>query len=406
MKFLNPNTDFNVSPYFDDYSVDKGFVSILYRPGTVQTRELNQMQTIIQDQIARFGRNIFQEGSVVIPGGISFKEKQSYVKLNITSTDYDSIKNLDISTLWIRSASTGLTAKVIKLMAATATDPVSAFVEYIDSGNTNVEKVFSAPEPLYIVDKTTNVSLVNCSASEVGYGQYAVLSEGVYFIRGYFVHASGQDISISKYTTTSTTRVGFNVTETIVTESDDSSLYSNATGEPNFKAPGAHRFKIGLQLVLKSDFTDDGSFVELMAVENGVLRSIKTATEYSLLEDTMAKRTYEESGNYVVSDFGIEIKEHLNNGTNGGVYTSANGGDASKLVAMMKPGIGYVRGYRFENTGVVPLTFDKARDTQISNNAVSAAVYGSYIIVTSTHSIPPIGNAIIQLYSSPIVAVS
>lgn len=404
MKFLNPATNFNVSPYFDDYSEGKGFVSILYRPGTVQTRELNQMQTIIQDQIARFGRNVFQEGSVVIPGGISFKEKQAFVKLNISAGDYASIAGLNVDSLWVRSSSTGLTAKIIKLIPASGTEPVSAFIEYIDSGDTTVERQFSAPEPLYIVDRTTNVSLVNCSALEVGFGQYAILTEGVYFIRGYFVHTGNQDIVVSKYSTDATTRVGFKVTESIITETEDTSLYSNATGEPNFKAPGAHRFKISLELALKSDFSADEDFVELLAVENGVLRSITTATEYSVLEDTMAKRTYEESGDYVVSDFGIEIKEHLDNGTNEGVYPASKGGDSSKLVAMMKPGVGYVRGYRFENKGVVPLAMDKARDSMVQNNAVSAAVYGSYIIVSDVYSIPPLGSAIVQLYSAPIVA--
>lgn len=404
MEFLNPNTDFNVSPYFDDYAVDKGFVSILYRPGTVQTRELNQMQTIIQDQVARFGRNIFQEGSVVIPGGISFKQSQPYVKLSITQEAYDSIKSLPVSSLWIRSASTGLNAKVIKLVAASGTDPVTAYVEYIDGGNTTTEKVFSAPEPLYIVDNTTNVSLANCAATEIGVGQYASLAEGVYFVRGYFVHAAAQDVIVSKYNTTSTIRVGFSVNETIVTENDDPSLYSNATGEPNYKAPGAHRFKIGLSLVTKSGYENDASFVELMSVEGGVLKSITKATEYSLLEDSLAQRTYEESGDYVVSDYGIEMKEHLNTGSNGGVYAPSAGGLDSKLVAMMKPGVGYVKGYRFENTGVVALPIDKARDTQVGNNSVAAAVYGSYIIATDVHSIPPINGTLIDLYSTPIVA--
>lgn len=404
MKFLNPNTDFNVSPYFDDYSVDKGFVSILYRPGTVQTRELNQMQTIIQDQIARFGRNIFQEGSVVIPGGISFKPAQHFVKLNITTESYDNVKNLPISSMWIRSASTGLTAKIIKLVGPSGADPVTAYVEYIDGGNTTSEKVFSAPEPLYIVDNTTNVSLANCSATEIGLGQYASLAAGVYFVRGYYVHAQAQDVIVSKYDTTSTIRVGFNITETIVTEQDDPSLYSNATGEPNYKAPGAHRFKIGLSLVTKSGYENDASFVELMSVENGTLRSISKTTEYSLLEDSLAQRTYEESGDYVVSDYGIEMKDHLNTGSNNGVYAESAGGVESKLVAMMKPGVGYVKGYRFENTGVVALTIDKARDTQLGNNAVAAAVYGSYIIATNVHSIPPINGTILDLYDTAIVA--
>lgn len=403
MKFLNPNTDFNVSPYFDDYSVDKGFVSILYRPGTVQTRELNQMQTIIQEQIARFGRNIFQEGSVVIPGGISFKSAQHYVKLNITTEAYDSVKNLPISSMWIRSASTGLTAKIIKLVGPIGADPVTAYVEYIDGGNTTSEKVFSAPEPLYIVDNTTNVSLVNCAATQVGFGQYASLAEGVYFVRGYYVHAQAQDVVVSKYNTTSTIRVGFAITETIVTEQTDPSLYSNATGEPNYKAPGAHRFKIGLSLVTKSGYDNDANFVELMSVEDGVLRSISKTTEYSLLEDSLAQRTFEESGDYVVTEYGIEMKDHLDTGTNNGVYAASAGGTESKLVAMMKPGVGYVKGYRFENTGVVALPIDKARDTLVGNNAVAAAVYGSYVIATNVHSIPPINGSVIDLYDTAIV---
>ena len=60
------STDLSRSPYYDDYSADKNFYRVLYRPGTaVQTRELNQMQSIMQDQIDKFGRHIFTEGSVV-----------------------------------------------------------------------------------------------------------------------------------------------------------------------------------------------------------------------------------------------------------------------------------------------------------------------------------------------------
>ena len=55
------DTDFNQSPYFDDFSEDKNFHRVLFKPGVaVQARELTQLQTILQDQIERFGNNILK----------------------------------------------------------------------------------------------------------------------------------------------------------------------------------------------------------------------------------------------------------------------------------------------------------------------------------------------------------
>ena len=45
-------TDFNLSPYFDDYAESKKFHRVLFRPAfAVQARELTQSQTILQNQI-------------------------------------------------------------------------------------------------------------------------------------------------------------------------------------------------------------------------------------------------------------------------------------------------------------------------------------------------------------------
>ena len=60
------DTDFNKSPYFDDFDENKKFYRILFRPAVaVQARELTQSQTILQNQISRFGDHIFKDGSVV-----------------------------------------------------------------------------------------------------------------------------------------------------------------------------------------------------------------------------------------------------------------------------------------------------------------------------------------------------
>ena len=59
------------STYKDDFSEGDNYQRILFNSGkALQARELTQMQTIIQKQMERFGRNIFKEGSVVIPGGL------------------------------------------------------------------------------------------------------------------------------------------------------------------------------------------------------------------------------------------------------------------------------------------------------------------------------------------------
>ena len=58
------STNFDVSPYFDDYNEDKDFYRILFRPSVaVQARELTQLQTILQNQIQRFGEHVFKDGS-------------------------------------------------------------------------------------------------------------------------------------------------------------------------------------------------------------------------------------------------------------------------------------------------------------------------------------------------------
>lgn len=58
--------DTNISPYYDDYSADKNFHRVLFKPGVaVQARELTQSQTILQNQIKRVGDYLFTNGEKV-----------------------------------------------------------------------------------------------------------------------------------------------------------------------------------------------------------------------------------------------------------------------------------------------------------------------------------------------------
>ena len=75
-------TNLNVSPYFDDFNSDNSYYKVLFKPGyPVQARELTTMQSMLQNQIEQFGNHTFKEGSVVIPGQLSYRNDLNYVKL-------------------------------------------------------------------------------------------------------------------------------------------------------------------------------------------------------------------------------------------------------------------------------------------------------------------------------------
>ena len=87
-------TDFNVTPYYDDYTIDSNYYRILFKPGyAVQARELTQIQSSLQEQINRFGKHVFKEGSIVLPGAFNLKANLREQKRN--PIDYVKIKNTD-----------------------------------------------------------------------------------------------------------------------------------------------------------------------------------------------------------------------------------------------------------------------------------------------------------------------
>ena len=59
--------DFNITPYYDDFDEQNDYYKILFRPGVaVQTREMNQLQSILQNQVSKVGDHLFKDGSMVI----------------------------------------------------------------------------------------------------------------------------------------------------------------------------------------------------------------------------------------------------------------------------------------------------------------------------------------------------
>ena len=73
----------NIAPYFDDFNAENDYHKVLFKPGyPIQARELNNFQSILQNQIEKFGQHFFKEGAKVIPGNIGYTRNYSGIQLN------------------------------------------------------------------------------------------------------------------------------------------------------------------------------------------------------------------------------------------------------------------------------------------------------------------------------------
>ena len=395
-------TNLNVNPYYDDFNEEKQFQRVLFRPGfAVQARELTQLQTILQSQIDRLGRHMFKEGSVVIPGASGFDNEFYAVKLqsNYNASDISGYIDDYVGTV-ITGSETGIQAKVISAVAATTADPITLYVKYIDAGTEKDVEQFQNGE-LISADAAVGAfgvdveSAVLLTSDATAIGSTANIQEGVYFVRGHFVRVAEQRILLDKYGSTPTYRIGLDISETLETPEEDTSLLDNAQGTSNENAKGAHRLKITLTLSKKTlDDVNDDNFVELMRVKDGVLETHARNTEYSILEQTLARRTYEESGDYTLEDFDYDIRETLDNGFNDGVYTSSQTTDSGNtpsdnlLTLQVSPGEAYVRGYEVDIISPRYVDIAKPREVATVEETNTAIEVGNFVVATNLNTIP------------------
>ncbi len=314
--------NFNTNPYYDDFDEDKNFHRILFRPGrAVQARELTQSQTILQNQIDRFGKHVFQEGSKVT-GGETFDETVLSVKLQPTYSG-NTINISGYNDYFAFSTTSNAVYKIKKAEAATSTDPNTLFLAFIKgstviNGNANVTIANSETLRIYSTGDLSSSNIVgnviSSSTESSNTGRLFSVNEGIFFTNGCFVKTPKQTTVVSKYTNNANVTVGFDVTESIVASTSDTSLLDPAIGASNYIAPGADRYKIELTLTTKEITADESisdlttsKYIELSRYRNGELVKQTQTSVYSVLGDTLARRTYDESGNYRVEGLNPKI---------------------------------------------------------------------------------------------------
>ena len=448
----NINLNLNQSPYFDDYDETKDFHQVLYKPAVaVQARELTQEQTILRNQLKRFGDHIFANGSRVVDGDLHIDLDYDYVKLNPNYNNV-AITPGDLIGKLITGSQTGTTARVVNTSNVNATtgNPDTIWVKYLTGGGVtqkvqgitvtnagtgytavptvtitggggsgatavaivgvggssaqtiiginvtnkgsgytttpsvtitagggadatctatvNTAAIFNSGERLVASDFSSAVYAAASSAT--GKGAAVSNDAGYYYFNGNFIRVGAGTVLLDNYTNTPSYRIGFQVTASVVDSGDDTTLLDNAQGAYNYAAPGADRLKYSLTLTkLTTESTDDIDFIEITRLVNGVKHSDNPFPIYSVLGETFARRTFDESGNYTVRHFALQKKNHAS--------------DATKWTARLDPGKAYIYGHEFETLISSDVAVERARDFKHVNNFDRLMQYGNYAIVSS-----------------------
>jgi hypothetical protein len=313
-------TNLNVSPYFDDFDQNKNYYKVLFKPGfPVQARELTTLQSILQDQIEKFGDHIFKEGSVVVPGQTNFNAYYNAVELNKNFLGSDVSSYItSLVGLKIKGESSGIIAVIDKVLTSEESERgnPTLYVNYLSTNvNDNESFFFSDGESLVLDENITTetISFISgepfvstISQNSHSFGSSFTVFSGVYYLRGHFVNVETQTLILDQYTNSPNYRIGFFVSEEIINSFDDGTLNDNAKGFNNFTAPGADRLKITAILDKKNlDDTSGENFVEIAQVQNGIIRNRPNDPIYNLINDKFAQRTFDESGDYYVNRFNV-----------------------------------------------------------------------------------------------------
>ena len=147
-----------------------------------------------------------------------------------------------------------------------------------------------------------------------------------------------------------------------------------------------------------------------MRIENGVLLKFsKKQNVSSLITDELARRTYDESGNYYVNPFRVIAKESVNDSLgNNGIYgpneTTSQGNTPSPdlLALQLSPGKAYVKGYEVETINTIFVDVPKPRTTQQELDTTIPFAFGNQIELNNVYGGTQVGygsSSQVTLYS-------
>jgi len=384
--------DLNVEPYFDDFedvAVDKNYHRVLFKPSVaVQARELTQIQSIMQDQIERFGDNILIEGTIVKGGNFVEVNPLPFVKILDNNTNNQPVVLENYVGLKAVGATTGVQAQVITFATGFQSQSPNLNTLYVKYTSASTSTSYSGQDTFR---EDENINIINSIGeivdtvtaagtrdnNSIGNGYGVRCGDGIVYQKGHFITFEDQIVVLSKYTTApNDVVVGFRIEESFVDSFTDESLLDNAAGFPNENAPGADRLQLipVLEVRTVTEAKDIDNYFAIQEYQLGRIVRKHTRTQYSIIGDEIARRTSEESGNYSLGKINVRIGEFVANTTTGEISDEL-------LAAYVSPGISYVDGNRVEILSEYKTTFNKSTDFLTEEQQNITTTYGNYVVV-------------------------
>ena len=373
--------------YKDDYSDSDNYYKVLFNNGrALQQRELNQMQSIINNDVKTNSDFLFQHGAAAVGGSTNCRNNASFIKLDQTTNALPDTAT-SIEGIIFTEATSSIKFRVDKVVVAAGSDPAVLYVTYLDANSADglstagikatPGRNFTGTDSTVLTSQTTN-TVANAAT---GFGTIFEVNEGKFYLEGHFVHTAKQNLVVSKFTATPDAIIGFKVTEDIVTSNDDQDLFDNSGATLNLASPGADRYRLQLTLIDQVNIVSGDYFIKLAELVNGgIFTSINSKGAGPALakglNSVLASRTFEESGNYTTQRMLVDF------------ITDADSAD--KLNIIIGSGTAYVAGNRMNYVGKNELKVTKPRTTETLNNKVTAASFGNYVVITTLLGIPKI----------------
>ena len=183
-------------------------------------------------------------------------------------------------------------------------------------------------------------------------GTSVTITEGSIYLEGLV-----RDVDSTALTITGVgfERICVKVNQTIVTENEDSSLRDPAQNYANAGQAGAHRIKEQVVFSVARD-TDINQGVTIYTLSDGQLLKVEAQTDtQAYLTETLARRTYDESGSYKVN--GLELRDRgTQAATEEGILLSVTDGKA------------YIKGYEVTKQTSSTITLDYCTETRDVKN--------------------------------------
>lgn len=229
-------------------------------------------------------------------------------------------------------------------------------------------------------------------ATAVGNSYQFGVSEGVIYQKGHFIRVEPQNIIVSKYNNVpNNVSVVFETTEDIINSNIDTSLLDNALGTENETAPGADRLKLTANLVVQatSNAEANAETYILTSFSEGYPFRQNQFTAFNSINDEMAERTNDQSGNFVLDPFAMTTRSPANTAYEGNTFS-----------IVVDPGRAYISGYRVATKSNFVLDIPKSLDTMTANVNISLN-YGNYIRVSDVAGLFQFNTgSIVKLYNT------